>query len=95
MFLLLVVFGYSALVIVMGKSTNTKAVRVSFLKDVEPLPSELRWLVIQAGLREVAMVVVPVRPVLDTSNILEMVPGSLWVLSLDLGPDPLILPKFN
>ena len=79
----------------MRKSTDTKAFWVSFLKDVEPLSSERHWLVIKAGLWEVAKVRVPVRPVLDTSNILEMCPSNLWVLSLKLGPDPLILPKIN
>ena len=95
MFLLFVVFGDFALVVVMRKSTDTKAVWVSFLKDVNPLSSKPHGIVIKAGLWEVAKVRVPVRPVLDTSNILEMGPSNLWVLSLKLGPGPLILPKFN
>ena len=79
----------------MRKPTDTKAVRVSFLKDVEPLSSELHWLVIKAGLWEVAKVGVPVRKVLDTSNVLEVYPSHLWVFSLKLGPDPLVLPKLD
>ena len=79
----------------MRKPTDTKAVRVSFLKDVEPLSSELHWLVIKAGLWEVAKVWVPIRPVLDTSDILKVCPSDLWVLLLKLGPDFLILPNFN
>ena len=95
MFLLLVVFGYFAFVVIVRKSTDTKAVRVGFLKDLKPLSHELHGLVIKAGLWEVAKVRVQVRPVLDPSNILEMCPSNLWVLSLKLGPGPLILPKFN
>ena len=41
MFLLLVVFGYFALVVVVRKSTDAKAVRVGFLEDVKPLSSEV------------------------------------------------------
>ena len=95
MFLLLVVFGYFAFVVIVRKSTDTKAVRVGFLKDLKPLSHELHGLVIKAGLWEVTKVRVPVRPVLDTSNILEVCPSDLWVLSLKFGPDLLILPKFN
>ena len=79
----------------MRKPTETKAVRVGILEDVKPLSSEVGWLVIKAGLWEVTKVRVPVRIVLNTSDILEVCPSHLWVFALKLGPDPLILIKLN
>ena len=66
----------------MRKTTNTKAVRVILLKDSEPLLSELVRVGIEAGLEEAAVT----RPVLNTSNILEVFPSSLWVSPLQSGP---------
>jgi len=79
-------FGVCALVVVVRKTTNTKAVRVILLKDSEPLPSELVRVGIWAGLKEAAVA----RPVLNTSNILEVFPSNLWVAPLQSGPDLLV-----
>ena len=80
--LLLLMIGFSALVVQMRESTGTKAVRVSLLKEVQPLTPELGGVVIKAGLPAVGEVGVPVRPVLDISKTLEEVPSIPWVLLL-------------
>ena len=50
MFLLLVMIGFSAVVVEMREATGTKAVRVGLHKDVQPLLPELGGVVIKAGL---------------------------------------------
>ena len=78
----------------MGESTGTKTVRVSLLKEVQPLTPELGGVVIKAGLPAVGEVGVPVRPVLDISKTLEEVPSIPWVLLLQLVPGRLVFPEF-
>ena len=84
-------FGVCALVVEVGKSTEAKAVRVSLLKDGDILPEEVVRLVLEAGLPEVVVTRVPVRPASATSSTLEVGPSILWVLLLEPCPGPFII----
>ena len=78
----------------MRESTGTKAVRVSLLKEVQPLTPELGGVVIKAGLPAVGEVGVPVRPVLDIGKRFEELPSIPWIPLLKLVPGPPVVPSF-